>query len=677
MKECILGISSFGHDTSACLVDVSNSNTIFASAQERYSNIKFDDTVPFYTINECLKIAEKLGYKIIKATISCDYKLFIGDYLFKRVDEILQNKNLSLDYINLLKKNLNHSNYYNKFNLSKNCLTDFYSDKKSLLSNRKLDKLKDLTSWYFNWSIKHREIHKIIQKFIGKIELIPINHHLSHAASAYFNSGFENSNIIVIDGQGEEDAITIYDASGRNINLISKTLWPNSLGIFYLEGTRLLGYGLGDEYKVMGMSAYGHPKFKKYIDQSFSVNSNGQLEIKETDYIGFCNIKNTEHRKVCFKNEFKKFFENFDKTKFQQEHFDFAKSIQNTVEDIGVSLSEWAFEKTNKNKICLSGGVALNGLMNNKILSQNYFVDAFVYPASGDDGTSVGSALYYLSQNKEYNLTNKKISTCFYGYKEKLQINKKEKIFENLIIEKKVNIEKFIAHKLNENCVIALYDTNLGSEFGPRALGARSILASPVNENMKEILNKKIKLREPFRPFAPVCIDEYVKDYFKIKCNSNFMLFICETKEDKKHLIPSVVHQDNTARVQSVNKDNKNLYNILNEFYKISKIPILINTSFNIGGEAIVNSVDDAIASFKKMDIDYLVINEFILSKPKNTKKHNIDTSQFIKNRRLKFEKENKFPKIKIGYYNSNFYSNFFSFVKRKLYEKIFQKIFL
>jgi carbamoyltransferase len=516
-----------------------------------------------------------------------------------------------------------------------------------------------------------------LQKFIGKIDLVPINHHLSHAASAYFNSGFDEANILVMDGQGEEETITIYDASNKNLSLISRTAWPNSLGIFYLEGTKVLGYSLGDEYKVMGMSAYGKPIYQKALETSFDINNNGELAITESDYLGFCEIKDTGHRSIYFKEKLKNKFKIAKDNNFEQNHFDFASSLQSTVENTGIGLSEWAFEKTKKNKICLSGGVALNGLMNNKILNSNNFSDAFVYPASGDDGTSVGSALYYLSQNKDFNFFNKKISTCFYGFKNKLNLERDKKILKDLNIERSEHIQKFVASKLSKNFVVAIYDSNLGSEFGPRSLGGRSILANPTNPKMKEILNKKIKLREPFRPFAPICLKDNVADFFEIKCESSFMLFICETKKEKKHLIPSVVHEDDTARVQSVSEENGNLYKILKEFNIITKVPILINTSFNIGGEAIVNTVEDAILSFKKMDIDYLVIDNYIISKKDKFIPNNMDTKKFIENRKSRFKEKNNFHSINISYYNSNFYNSFYSYLKRKIIENIINKKYI
>lgn len=676
MKECLLGISSFGHDTSACLIDVYDCKTIFASAQERYSNIKFDDTVPLFTISECIKFAEKFNYKIINASISCDYNFFLGDYFYKEINKIINNSNISKKYFFFLKNQIkNQTNYTNYFLSVKDPINKYINRNFNFLSNKKITQLKKLNCWYFNWAIKHKKIHNLIQKFIGNINLIPVSHHIAHAASTFFSSGFDKSNIIVIDGQGEQDTITIYNGSKRSLELISKTSWPNSLGMFYLAATSHLGYKLGDEYKVMGMSAYGKNNYLNYLEPSFDLNKFGELQIQESEYIKFSELVGTFHKNITFTDKFTKILPTCKDKKFEQQHFDFAKSIQTITENVGVKLSDWAYEKNKIDKICLAGGVALNGLMNNKILNSKYISDAFVYPASGDDGTSVGAALYTLSKDKNYNFHNKKIHTCFYGFKHSKKELQKNDQFKNMKIIKDVNVYKFIAEKLKENKIVALF--NSGAEFGPRSLGARSILANPTIPEMKEILNKKIKLREPYRPFAPICLDTDVKDFFEIDIQSNFMLFICKTKKDKIKKIPSVVHVDGTARVQSINTENLHLHKILTEFKNLTNIPILINTSFNIGGEAIVNTVEDAVNSFKRMDIDYLILDNCIYTKNENFSEKKIPVTQFINNRRDKFKKKNNYPIYRISYYNSNFYIKFSSFLIRKIKEIFFKKYYL
>jgi carbamoyltransferase len=676
-KNCILGVSSFGHDTSACLIDCSTQKILFASAQERYSNIKFDDNIPFFVINECIKLSQRLNYKIVKAAISCDSKLFIGDYFFSEVKKIILNKKKLIDYVNFIRNVAVNYGYYNIFHNKNKLIDNFFEKNLSYLTSKKIKQLQSINTWYFNWAVKHKKIHDIIQKFLGKIDLIPVSHHLSHAAAVYFNSGFSNSNILIMDGQGEQDTITIYSAKNNNFSLLSKTAWPHSLGIFYLSATKYLGYELGDEYKMMGMSAYGKNTYKKYFDYLFRVTKEGQLIIDENQYLGFERIKGTNHKFINFKKDFLNILPKVNNNNFSKSHFNFANTIQNITERIGVELGTWAFHKTKMDKICIGGGVALNGLMNNKVLNLKFYKDAFVYPASGDDGTSVGAALYLLNKEKKNKFKNQRIYSCFYGKKEKLFKSNKFSFDKNLIKNlhyKKLNSpHQFIAKKISSNYIVAVY--NNGSEFGPRALGARSILANPNHKDMKNILNARIKLREKFRPFAPACLDSFVKKFFYLKNKSHFMLFICKVKKSKIKLIESVVHHDGTARVQSVTKDNKYLYKILKSFYKITKIPMLINTSFNVSGEAIVNSIEDAILSFKYMNIDYLVIDDVVFYK-KDQKTDNVNLQEFISSRKKRFSDKNRFPLYSIGYMNSNFYSNFLYFFRSKLKE-VLLKFFL
>ena len=659
MKNCILGISCFGHDTSACIVDEDTSEVIFASAQERYSNIKYDDNIPLYTINECISIASKYNYKIKYGAIASNHTLFIGTYFFNEINKILKDVKLSENFMNFLKSEAIINGYFNKI-FNKNSSINNYLDLNfSHINKQGIDRIKNLLSWYFNWSVKHLKIKEIIQREFPYLKFYEVDHHISHAASAFYNSGFDASNIIVFDGQGEQETISIYKAYQNKFNLISKSYWPHSIGIFYLKGTEALGYTLGDEYKVMGMSAFGSNDLNYIFDKSYSINQQGTLEFKENKYLSFEDIENTAHSCLTFKNEIKNILPTVLDKNFHQIHFDFAKALQVNVENIGKELSEFVFNKTKIKNICLSGGVALNGLMNNKIVNSNNFDDAFVYPASGDDGTSVGAAQFLINQNRK--IKQKKISTCFTGFTEE-----NNKIIENKFYKKNYlkkikthNRMKFIAEELNRDKVVAIY--NGRSEFGPRALGARSIIANPLNKNIVEILNTKIKLREPFRPFAPICLKEDVKKFFKINIESNFMLFICETIEDMKKNIPGVVHNDGTARVQSVDKDNTVFYDLLTEFKKLTNIPVLINTSFNIGGEAIVNSIDDAINSFFQMDIDYLIINDEIFEKNSEAdlKSLKVSLDEFIIKRQKKFKDLNNFRDFKITNYNHNFFINF------------------
>ena len=497
---------------------------------------------------------------------------------------------------------------------------------------------------------------------------------MAHAASAYYNSGFKDTNAIVIDGQGEETTISLYKIIDNKFIILGESIWPHSLGVLYLKATNHLGYSLGDEYKVMGMSAFGKDNCKEIFKNSTKINDQGSLNILENGFIEFKDNNHTAHNCVELTDKVNDLVPKPINKNFDQIHFDFAKSLQTKIENVGIDLLDYLYEKSKIKNICLSGGVALNGLMNNKILNSTNVADAFVYPASGDDGTSVGAAQLLVNKNKR--IENNKIKTCFLGFSENMDLNIKKNEYIKKDFIKKIETKNpfsFLAKKISEGSVLAI--CNGCAEFGPRALGARSIIANPLKSNIVEILNTKIKLREPFRPFAPICLKEYIAEYFDLKVESNFMLFICKALESSKNKIPGVVHKDGSARVQSVGKENKIIYQILKEFYNITNVPVLINTSFNIGGEAIVNSADDAINSFLQMDIDYLLLGDNIYEKSSDfDKRYNkLSLDIFIKKRQVLFNKVNKFPKYNITNYNYNFFTNFSVQLKQFIKQKIYQ----
>ena len=620
MKKGIIGICSLVHDTSACLVDCVTGKVVYASAEERFSNIKSDHHIPFYTINECLKYAKKNNYNIKEAAVAYDPDCFLGDNFYINIDSIFKNKKITSKFINFLKKK---DIFFNiEFNFK--FIDDFFSLNTITITKKDKRKIYEFLTYHYNSMIKYKKINKILKKFLPGIKLINVRHHIAHAVSAYYNSGFEESNILVMDGQGEEDTITIYKAKKNILKEISKTTWPYSIGYFYQIATFALNYKIGDEYKVMGMSAYGKNRFLKYLNKCFRVKKNGAVILKKNPYLSLKFFKDTKYQQLNFTNKFLNTIEKPINNNFKQVHFDFAKSIQTTVENIGLSLAKWAYNKNRSKNLCISGGVALNGLMNNKILNKSNYKNVYVYAASGDDGTSVGAAQYIVMKKNNF-LKRKKINQVFLGYEDERIKNKnyiKKKLHSNLDFVKCRNVYKFIAKELSDNKVFAIYSGK--SEFGPRALGSRSIIANALDKNIKEELNLKIKIREPFRPFAPIVLNEYYKKYFKLNFSSEFMLFICDTIKKFRKFMPGVIHRDNTARVQTVNKNNKIFFKILSEFKKITKIPVLINTSFNIGGETIVNSLEDAINSFNQMDIDYLLVGEYLIQKKqKITKKKN------------------------------------------------------
>ena len=669
MKKGIIGICSLVHDTSACLVDCATGKVVYASAEERFSNIKSDHHIPFYTINECLKYAKKNNYNVKEAAVAYDPEYFLGDNFYKIINSILKNKKSTSKFIDFLKEKNSFFNIEFNFNFINNFFTS------NMINIKKKDKRKiyELLTYHFNSMIKYKKINQILNDFLPGIKLINVRHHIAHAVSAYYNSGFEESNILVMDGQGEEDTITIFKAKKNTLKEISKTTWPYSIGYFYQIATFALNYKIGDEYKVMGMSAYGKNKFLKYLNKCFRLNNDGSLTLNKNPYLGIKFFRDTKYQQLNFTNKLLNLIEKPINNNFKQVHFDFAKSIQTIVEEIGLSLAKWAYNKNRSKNLCISGGVALNGLMNNNILNKSNYKNIYVYAASGDDGTSVGAAQYVVMKKNNF-LKRKKVNQVFLGYEDNKIKNKnyiKKKLHINLDFVKCKNVFKFIARELTKNKVFAIYSGK--SEFGPRALGSRSIIANALDKNIKKELNLKIKIREPFRPFAPIVLNDDYKKYFKLNFNSEFMLFICGTVEKFRKFMPGVVHRDNTARVQTVGRDNKIFYKILSEFKKITKIPVLINTSFNIGGEAMVNSLEDALNSFNQMDIDYLLVGEYLIQKKKRIEKKKID--DFIDNRNKLFNKKNPFPRIDILRLNANFYTKTSRVIIEKMKDNLRNKI--
>lgn len=669
MKKGIIGISSFVHDTAACLVDYKTGKVVYASAEERFSNLKSDYHIPFFTINQCLKYAKKNKYIVKEAAVAFDPDYFLGDNFFKIINNILKSNQDTLKLILFLKK----KDVFFNINFNYKFVDNFFKKNSIYLTKNDKRSIYEHLTYHYNSMVKYKRINKILKKFLPRIKLTNVRHHIAHAVSAYYNSGFSDSNILVMDGQGEEDTVTIFQAKKNTLQEITKTTWPYSIGYFYQLATFALNYKIGDEYKVMGMSAYGKNKFIKYLNRCFSVNRNGSLILNKNPYLKLKYFKDTKYQQLNFTDRFLRLIKKPIKNNFDQIHFDFAKSVQTIVEKISLNLANFAFSKNKSKNLCISGGVALNGLMNNKILNDSKYENIYVYAASGDDGTAVGAAQYLVMKNNNFS-KRKKINQVFFGYEDEKIKNKsyiKNKLGKNLDFVSPKNIYKFIAKELNNNKVFAIYSGK--SEFGPRALGSRSIIANALDKNIKKDLNLKIKIREPFRPFAPIVLKEDYKKYFKLKFSSEFMLFICDTIKKYRKFIPGVVHKDNTARVQTVDKNNKIFFNILKEFKQITKIPVLINTSFNIGGEAIVNTLDDALKSFIQMDIDYLIVGKYLIQKKHKVTKMNI--SNFIYNRKNKFNSNNPFPRIDILRLNSNFYTKTSKIIVEKFKDDLRNKV--
>jgi carbamoyltransferase len=571
--KIILGINALHSDSSACII--SNGELICAIEEERLNRKKHTSQFPLLAIEECIKIAGINKNSITDIAINSNPKSNILPKIF-----------FTLKNIKIRKNNEFIKRFKNKNNLKK-----FIYEKLNINNNVKFHN---------------------------------VEHHLSHIASAYFPSDFNKTNALSIDGSGDFVSLAIAECDNQKIKVTDKIYFPNSLGIFYQAMTQFLGFkNFGDEYKVMGLAPYGKPLyfekiksnlFKKTklffeLNQNFfthnNINFKYQNEISE-------NINNLYNEKLnlLFKEDIQNSdtLENFKKN--------FASSTQKIFEFFFDNILNYISKKNFSNNLVYAGGCALNSSANNILASKKYFENFFIPVAPGDNGGAIGAALLI---NSKYNLNRKNYSNPYLGnvYNDnevELSVGNK---FKNLVKFKKLgnisNTCNLASNMLIEGKVIGWFQGRM--EFGPRALGNRSILADPRNPEMKNIINKKIKKRENFRPFAPSVLAEFQNSWFEENFDNKYMSSVMTVKKDKREIIPAVVHVDGTSRVQSVNKNyNENFYNLISSFHSKTEVPILLNTSFN-ENEPIVRTIEETIECFLRTDIDALFINFFLVQK--------------------------------------------------------------
>ena len=470
-------------------------------------------------------------------------------------------------------------------------------------------------SWYYNWSVKYRRIGEMVAGLLPGVPVHHVNHHLCHAASTYYSSGFEESCIITWDGQGESQTTCVYHTGPEGIRLVAETPWPFSLGMLYFGATNYLGFKLGDEFKVMGMAAYGKPRFYDALREIVTFEPGPVIRFKATDLYARQEFP-TGHYWYYFTQKLGTLASRRLKHQpLAQEHFDLAASVQKVFEDVGVEFAKLALAATGEKNLCLSGGVALNGLMNEAIRRQSGCSQIHVFPAAGDDGTAVGAAWQRIFERG--GLKSRKLALPFFGGGSTDDEIRAELERMNLVFEEPDDINERIAEALAVHEIVARFHGR--SEFGPRALGNRSILANPARAEMKDVLNERIKHREMFRPFAPACLVEKTAEYFDINVEAPFMLLIAPARPIAQQKIPAAVHADGTSRVQTVSREgNPDFYKTIEAVERRTGTPVVINTSFNINGEAIVETPRDAVESFAQMDIDHLAIGKFWVSKAAN-----------------------------------------------------------
>ena len=563
-----LGISCYYHDSAAAVLK--DGNVLAAVEEERFSRIKFDDSFPKLAIDWCLK---KSGIKIS----DIDFVAFYDKPVLK-FERLLDN------YLGVAPRGLGSF-------------------------------LDVIPKWIHKRLWIKDEIKKNLKGFKGKI-LFP-EHHMSHAAYTFFTSPFEEAAILTVDGVGEWSTTTFGTAKNTTINLSKDIRWPHSLGLFYSAFTYFLGFKVNEgEYKLMGLSSYGKPKYyDKILSELIDVKDDGSIHLN-MKYFAFT------YDKYMTNQNFSKLFgisPRKNGEKMEQIHFDIGASAQLVLEEILLKMVNHVYEKTKMKNLCLGGGVALNGVANNRILRESPFEKLHIPPSPGDAGSAIGCAQYsyycHLQHKREFLETSEQIKNNIfvgpdYSNEQIKTFLDKNKIQYDYL--EKDQLLKTTAKLISEGNVVGWYQGKM--EWGPRALGNRSILADPRNPKMKDILNEKIKHRESFRPFAPSIMEEYVSEYFDINVPSPYMLLVAKVKQPEK--IPAVTHVDGTGRLQSVAKNVNSLYyELINEFYQLTKVPVIINTSMNVMGEPIVNTPEQAYEMILKTDMDYIILGSYILGK--------------------------------------------------------------
>ncbi|MCP4347097.1 MAG: nodulation protein [Desulfobacterales bacterium] len=479
--------------------------------------------------------------------------------------------------------------------------------KKLCLHNPKFEGLTDARA--FLTDMISRQLNCEIDP--GKIMFV--HHHLCHAESAYFHSGYDNALVLTADGQGDMMSGSVYSAWGSELEHLKFFSASDSLGDLYTESIRFLGYKLFDEYKVMGLAPYGDPgKYRDILNSFYQLLPDGEYRIFLDRIVSLYSVL-TPRKKG---------------EPFTQTHKDIAASLQEALEKIMFHILTHYQKVTAHKNICLAGGVAHNCTVNGKILYSGMFEDIFVQPAAHDAGCALGAALHVHNSQKS-SARPEPVRHVFWGTDigDNNFIQKTLELWKPLVqFEKQENICKEAARLMADGAVIGWVQGR--SEFGPRALGNRSILADPRPAENKERINMMVKKREGYRPFAPSVLEEYVDEYFETngKKSFPFMIFVLNVNQDKRESLGAITHVDGTARIQSVSGDTNPMYwQLINEFRKITGIPIVLNTSFNNNAEPIVDSLEDSIACYLTTGLNYFVAGDYLVSKKNISYKNYLD----------------------------------------------------
>lgn len=594
----ILGINAAFHDTAAVLIK--DGHIIAAAEEERFTHIKHGKRpvpfstweLPFHAIDYCLKVAGIHLQDIDKFAYGFDPEGVLGGTL-----DGLSNGNAD-GIPDRFSQEGESSNYQED---------DYYQPKQDVAIAP--DVYNGWDSLFLNYIRKAPEQlrdgypHHLQKRFAGAGSLNDkwefVNHHIAHAASAYFPSPFEKSAVITLDGRGETATTGYFIGEGNSLVQLATVDMPHSLGMLYEKITTYLGFlHSSDEYKVMALASDGNPVYLNDFRSVIHVQNNGMYTIDDFDpelWWGKGRVKDEP---------------------FEQLHHDIAHSLQKALEETVLKLVTWLHGQSDTDNLCMAGGVALNCVMNAVIRDKGPFKNIWVQPAAGDAGTALGAALWLDVQlNAEADGARyvSQMDHVYWGPDYSDDDIEKFMRWAKTPYRKLTDVAKETAAILAENKVIAWYQGRM--EFGPRSLGSRSILASPIHADMQAKLND-IKDREDFRPVAPVVLEEDAAEWFEGAKVSPFMLFVYPVKPEKADQIPAVRHTDGTARIQTINELQHPLYyNLIKEFKALTGVPVLVNTSFNTRGEPIVCTPRDAIECFWTSPFDALIINSFILEK--------------------------------------------------------------
>ena len=598
----ILGISAYYHDSAAAIIK--DGEIIAAAQEERFTRIKHDPSFPAHAITYCL---EESGYKLSELEAVVFY-----DKPFLKFERLLET-------------------YYG---YSPRGVRSF---------------IRSVPIWVkeklFLKKMIRKELNKIEAQGNQKLKLLFPEHHLSHAASAFYPSPYNESAILTIDGVGEWATASISHGEGKDITIHKELRFPHSLGLLYSSFTYFLGFRVNSgEYKMMGLAPYGNSgstdylKFVEIIKGTLvEIKSDGSIRLNQKYFSYATGLR------MVFDQKWEKLF-GFKRRdsleEIKQKHMDLALAIQAVTEEVVIAMAKEAKRLTNSDNLCLAGGVALNCVANGRLMDENIFKNIWIQPAAGDAGGALGAALaaHHIYYGAE--LRNKQADTMSGSY---LGPRFYDSEIERMARKHKAKFKKFDSTKetcaecaklISQGQVIGWFQGRM--EFGPRALGNRSIIADPRSEEMQRKLNLKIKYRESFRPFAPAVLAQDVNEFFKQKTESPYMLIVKKIQESQRQTlpadynelglmdklninrskIPAITHVDFSARIQTVDGTyNPEFKCLLGEFKKLTGVGMLINTSFNVRGEPIVCNPEDAYRCFMRTEMDYLVLNNYIFHK--------------------------------------------------------------